>query len=429
MKIKNIIGREIIDSRGNPTLEVDVSLEDGSFGRASVPSGASTGAFEVIEKRDNNSRYMGKGVLDAVDIVNTKISSALRGMNVLEQKEIDEILIKLDGSKNKSSLGGNSMLGVSLACCRASSVSQKMHLYEYIGKGKGTILPVPFMNIINGGAHANNKLDFQELMIVPYGFNSFSDALRCGSEVFHSLKNILSKKSFSTAVGDEGGFAPDFSSLNEALDCIISAIIKAGYNPDKNVSLALDVASTEFYTDNKYFLRGENRVLSSDEMIKYLEEVCSNYPIVSVEDGMAEDDWDGWKNLTSNIGSKVQLVGDDLFVTNHKRLKKGIDLNVANSILIKYNQIGTLTETIEAINLANNSSYTTMISHRSGETEDSFISDLAVALNAGQIKTGSLSRSDRLAKYNQLLRIEEYLGNKAKFNKDNFFIDNLTMCN
>ena len=421
MKIKDIIGREIIDSRGNPTLEVDVSLEDGSLGRASVPSGASTGAYEVIEKRDNNSRYMGKGVLDAVDIVNTKISSALRGMNVLEQKEIDEILIKLDGSKNKSSLGGNSTLGASLACCRASSVSQKMHLYEYIGQGKGTILPVPFMNIINGGAHANNKLDFQELMIVPYGFNSFSDALRCGSEVFHSLKNILSNKSFSTAVGDEGGFAPDFSSLNEALDCIISAIIKAGYNPNKNVSLALDVASTEFYTDNKYFLRGENRVLSSDEMIKYLEEVCSNYPIVSIEDGMAEDDWDGWKNLTSNIGSKVQLVGDDLFVTNPKRLKKGIDLNVANSILIKYNQIGTLTETIEAINLASNSSYTTMISHRSGETEDSFISDLAVALNAGQIKTGSLSRSDRLAKYNQLLRIEEYLGNKAKFNKDNFF--------
>ncbi len=421
VKIKKIFGREIIDSRGNPTLEVDVTLEDGSLGRASVPSGASTGAYEVIEKRDNSDRYNGKGVLDAVNIVNKDIHEALIGVNCLDQKNIDEVLINLDGTSNKRLLGGNSILGVSLACCRAAAISQHKPLYEYIGVNKGKLLPIPFMNIVNGGAHANNKLDFQELMIVPFGFNSFNDALRCGSEVFHSLKDILSKKSYSTAVGDEGGFAPDFSSLNEALDCIIEAILSSGYNPGENVSLALDVASTEFYKDSKYILEGDNKIFSSDEMVKYLETICSKYPIISIEDGMSEDDWDGWVNLTSIIGKKVQLVGDDLFVTNPERLQQGIDLKVANSILIKYNQIGTLTETIEAINLAKSYSYTTMISHRSGETEDSFISDLAVAVNAGQIKTGSLSRSDRLAKYNQLLRIEEHLGNKARFNESKNF--------
>ena len=420
-EISNINSREIVDSRGNPTLEVDVFLSDGSFGRASVPSGASTGAYEVIEKRDNTDRFMGRGVKNAVDIVNNKIFNSLKGQNCLDQQNIDETLIKLDGTLNKSRLGGNSILGVSLACCRAASDSKNLSLYEYIGEGKGCLLPIPFMNIINGGAHANNKLDFQELMIVPYGFLSFSDALRCGSEIFHSLKDILSKKSFSTAVGDEGGFAPNFSSLKEALDCIISAINQSGYMPGKNVSLALDVASTEFYKKNKYYLKGENKTLDSDGMIMFLENICSEYPIVSIEDGMAEDDWDGWKNLTLNLGKKVQLVGDDLFVTNPDRLKKGIEQKIANSILIKYNQIGTLTETIQAINMAKNASYTTMISHRSGETEDTFIADLSVAIDSGQIKTGSLSRSDRLAKYNQLLRIEERLSDKAQYNRDKIF--------
>ena len=420
-EIRNINSREIVDSRGNPTLEVDVFLSDGSFGRASVPSGASTGAYEVIEKRDNTDRFMGRGVKNAVDIVNNKIFNSLKGQNCLDQQNIDETLIKLDGTLNKSRLGGNSILGVSLACCRAASDSKNLSLYEYIGEGKGCLLPIPFMNIINGGAHANNKLDFQELMIVPYGFLSFSDALRCGSEIFHSLKDILSKKSFSTAVGDEGGFAPNFSSLKEALDCIISAINQSGYMPGKNVSLALDVASTEFYKKNKYYLKGENKTLDSDGMIMFLENICSEYPIVSIEDGMAEDDWDGWKNLTLNLGKKVQLVGDDLFVTNPDRLKKGIEQKIANSILIKYNQIGTLTETIQAINMAKNASYTTMISHRSGETEDTFIADLSVAIDSGQIKTGSLSRSDRLAKYNQLLRIEERLSDKAQYNRDKIF--------
>jgi len=420
-EISNINSREIVDSRGNPTLEVDVFLSDGSFGRASVPSGASTGAYEVIEKRDNTDRFMGRGVKNAVDIVNNKIFNSLKGQNCLDQQNIDETLIKLDGTLNKSRLGGNSILGVSLACCRAASDSKNLSLYEYIGEGKGCLLPIPFMNIINGGAHANNKLDFQELMIVPYGFLSFSDALRCGSEIFHSLKDILSKKSFSIAVGDEGGFAPNFSSLKEALDCIISAINQSGYMPGKNVSLALDVASTEFYKNNKYYLKGENKTLDSDGMIMFLENICSEYPIVSIEDGMAEDDWDGWKNLTLNLGKKVQLVGDDLFVTNPDRLKKGIEQKIANSILIKYNQIGTLTETIQAINMAKNASYTTMISHRSGETEDTFIADLSVAIDSGQIKTGSLSRSDRLAKYNQLLRIEERLSDKAQYNRDKIF--------
>jgi len=419
--IQKIHGREIIDSRGNPTLEVDVTLEGNGFGRASVPSGASTGAYEVVEKRDNDIRFLGKGVKKAVEIVNTTISNSLKGLNCTEQEKIDSILIELDGTKDKSNLGGNSILGASLACSRAASNSLNIPLFEYIGNKSSNILPIPFMNIINGGAHANNKLDFQELMIVPYGFSTFSEALRCGAEVFHSLKNILTIKGLSTAVGDEGGFAPDLSSHSEALDYIIMAIEDAGYLPGENVSIALDVASTEFYNDKIYTLDGENKKFNSEELIFFLDELSSKYPIISIEDGLAEDDWAGWKKLTEKMGNRMQLVGDDLFVTNTERLELGINQNVANSILIKLNQIGTLTETIKAINMANNASYTSMISHRSGETEDNFIADLAVATNAGQIKTGSLSRSDRLSKYNQLLRIEELLGKKASFNVNNLF--------
>ena len=420
-EIKDIIGREIIDSRGNPTLEVDVILKDGSIGRASVPSGASTGAYEVVEKRDGDARFFGKGVMNAVNIVNTKIFDVLKNKNCLEQENIDNILIELDGTNNKSLLGGNSILGVSLACCRAAAKSKRVNLYEYIGQNNGNLLPVPFMNIINGGAHANNKLDFQELMIIPFGFSKFSEALRCGAEVFHSLKDILLKKSLSIAVGDEGGFAPNFSNVKEALDCIINAIERANYVPGKNVSIALDVASTEFFNESKYVLSGENKTLDNEGMILFLKDLCDNYPIVSIEDGLAEDDWEGWQSLTINLGKKIQLVGDDLFVTNPDRLKMGIEKNAANSILIKYNQIGTLTETIKAINMAKEASFGTVISHRSGETEDAFISDLSVATNAGQIKTGSLSRSDRLAKYNQLLRIEEELGNNSEFNSKKLF--------
>ena len=419
--IKKVIGREIIDSRGNPTLEVDVILDNEISGRASVPSGASTGAYEVIEKRDNDFRYCGKGVKQAVKIVNNQISNALIGQSSLEQAVIDDILIKLDGTKNKNKLGGNSILGASLACSRAAANSKNIPLYLNIGDKSSVTLPIPFMNIINGGAHANNSLDFQELMIVPFGFNSFSEALRCGSEVFQSLKSILLKNEFSIAVGDEGGFAPDFSSHKEALDYIILAIEKAGYLPGKNVSIALDVASTEFFNKNVYDLKGENKKLDSQGFVNFLISLTKEYPIISIEDGLAEDDWDGWKIMTEQMGSKVQLVGDDLFVTNTDRLIKGINEKIANSILIKFNQIGTLTETINAINMAKKASYTTMISHRSGETEDHFIADLAVATNAGQIKTGSLSRSDRLSKYNQLLRIEEILGDNAVFNKDKNF--------
>ena len=420
--IQKIHGREIIDSRGNPTLEVDVTLEGYGFGRASVPSGASTGAYEVVEKRDNDNRFLGKGVKKAVEIVNTTISNSLKGLNCIEQEKIDSILIELDGTKDKSNLGGNSILGVSLACSRAASNSLNTPLFEYIGNKSSNILPIPFMNIINGGAHANNKLDFQELMIVPYGFSSFSEALRCGAEVFHSLKNILTIKGLSTAVGDEGGFAPDLSSHSEALDYIIMAIEDAGYLPGENVSIALDVASTEFYNDEIYTLDGENKKFNSEELIYFLDELSSKYPIISIEDGLAEDDWAGWKKLTEKMGNRMQLVGDDLFVTNTERLELGINQNVANSILIKLNQIGTLTETIKAINMAKDASYTSMISHRSGETEDNFIADLAVATNAGQIKTGSLSRSDRLSKYNQLLRIEELLGVNASYNVNNLFL-------
>ena len=419
--IKKVIGREIIDSRGNPTLEVDVILDNNVRGRASVPSGASTGAYEVIEKRDNDHRYCGKGVKKAVELINNKISNALQGQSCLKQDIIDNILIELDGSKNKSNLGGNSILGTSLACARAAASNKNIPLYLSIGNKSSATLPIPFMNIINGGAHANNSLDFQELMIVPFGFNSFSDALRCGSEVFQSLKNILLKNGFSIAVGDEGGFAPDFSSHKEALDYIILAIEKAGYLPGKNVSIALDVASTEFFDNNIYNLKGENKKLNSQGLVDFLTSLANEYPIISIEDGLAEDDWDGWKIMTEQMGNNIQLVGDDLFVTNTDRLNRGINEKIANSILIKFNQIGTLTETINAINMAKEASYTSMISHRSGETEDHFIADLAVATNAGQIKTGSLSRSDRLSKYNQLLRIEEKLGANALFNQDKIF--------
>ncbi|MBT4108852.1 MAG: phosphopyruvate hydratase [Pelagibacterales bacterium] len=419
--IHKVHGREIIDSRGNPTLEVDMILEDNTIGRASVPSGASKGAYEVIEKRDNDNRFNGKGVKKAVNIVNNLISDKLKGLNCLDQENIDNILIELDGTENKSNLGGNSILGASLACSRAASNCLNIPLFEYIGKNNGKILPIPFMNIINGGAHANNKLDFQELMIVPFGFNSFSDSLRCGSEIFQALKVIFTNKNLSTAVGDEGGFAPDLSSHSEAINYIIMAIEKAGYIPGENVSIALDVASTEFYKNGTYTLDGERKEFTSEDLIEFLSDLTDKYPIISIEDGLAEDDWAGWKKLTSKIGDKVQLVGDDLFVTNTKRLELGIKDNIANSILIKLNQIGTLTETIKAINMATAASYTSMISHRSGETEDNFIADLAVATNSGQIKTGSLSRSDRLSKYNQLLRIEELLAKDASFNNSNLF--------
>ena len=419
--ISKIKGREIIDSRGNPTLEVDVFLSDNFMGRASVPSGASTGAYEVIEKRDNDNRYLGKGVKKAVELVNNEINKALLGQNALEQNNIDDILINLDGTSNKMNLGGNSILGVSLACSRAAANSQNIPLFKHIGDNSSLTLPIPFMNIINGGAHANNSLDFQELMIVPFGFTRFSDALRCGAEVFQSLKKLLLNNDYSIAVGDEGGFAPNFSSHKEALDYIILAIENAGYMPGKNVSIALDVASTEFYSNNEYNLKGENKKLDSQGLIDFLDSLTSEYPIISIEDGLAEDDWEGWKSMTDQIGNNVQLVGDDLFVTNTDRLRRGVEEKIANSILIKFNQIGTLTETLNAINMAKKASYTSMISHRSGETEDHFIADLAVATNAGQIKTGSLSRSDRLSKYNQLLRIEELLGEDALYNKNQNF--------
>ena len=419
--ISKIKGREIIDSRGNPTLEVDVFLSDNIMGRASVPSGASTGAYEVIEKRDNDNRYLGMGVKKAVELVNNEINKALLGQNTLEQNNIDDILIDLDGTSNKMNLGGNSILGVSLACSRAAANSQNIPLFKHIGDNSSLTLPIPFMNIINGGAHANNSLDFQELMIVPFGFTRFSDALRCGAEVFQSLKKLLLNNDYSIAVGDEGGFAPNFSSHKEALDYIILAIENAGYMPGKNVSIALDVASTEFYSNNEYNLKGENKKLDSQGLIDFLDSLTSEYPIISIEDGLAEDDWEGWKSMTDQIGNNVQLVGDDLFVTNTDRLKRGVEEKIANSILIKFNQIGTLTETLNAISMAKKASYTSMISHRSGETEDHFIADLAVATNAGQIKTGSLSRSDRLSKYNQLLRIEELLGEDALYNKNQNF--------
>ncbi|GAW29810.1 MULTISPECIES: phosphopyruvate hydratase [unclassified Carboxydocella] len=412
--IENIYAREILDSRGNPTVEVDVYLEDGTLGRAAVPSGASTGAFEAVELRDGDKgRYLGKGVQKAVDNVNSIIAPQLIGMDATFQTEIDKVLLELDGTPNKGKLGANAILGVSLAVAKAAAKSLGLPLYQYIGGTNAKELPVPMMNILNGGKHADNNVDIQEFMIMPVGADSFAEALRMGAEVFHNLKTVLKGKGMNTAVGDEGGFAPNLSSNEEALQVIMEAIEKAGYKPGEDIALALDVASTELYKDGKYVLAGEGVSYTAEEMVAYYEKLVSRYPIVSIEDGMSEEDWEGWALLTTRLGKKIQLVGDDLFVTNTERLSKGIERGVANSILIKVNQIGTLTETLDAIEMAKRAGYTNVISHRSGETEDSTIADIAVAVNAGQIKTGAPSRTDRVAKYNQLLRIEEELGNLA----------------
>lgn len=415
--IEEVWAREILDSRGNPTVEAEVILEDGTTGRAAVPSGASTGENEAVELRDgDDSRYLGKGVLQAVENVNEKIAYELEGVDALDQTLVDQTLIDLDGTENKSNLGANALLAVSMAAARAAAAFQEVPLYRYIGGTNAKTIPVPMMNIINGGAHADNNVDFQEFMIMPVGAESFSEALRAGAEIFHNLKSVLKKRGYATSVGDEGGFAPNLKSNEEAIETILEAIDKAGYKAGENIMIALDPASSEFFKDGKYiFKKSDKRELTSEEMADYWISWTEKYPIISIEDGMAENDWDGWKYLTDKIGKKVQLVGDDLFVTNTKFLQKGIDLGAANSILIKVNQIGTLTETLDAIELAKTNNMTAVISHRSGETEDSFIADLAVATNAGQIKTGSLSRSDRIAKYNQLLRIEEDLDSSARF--------------
>ena len=413
--ITDIIAREILDSRGNPTVEVDVYLEDGSMGRAAVPSGASTGAHEAVELRDGGKRYHGKGVEKAVEAVNSEIFDAIGGMDAENQIQLDNIMIELDGTPNKSRLGANAILGVSLAAAKAAAQSPTLPLYRYVGGAHARLLPVPMMNIINGGAHADNPIDFQEFMILPIGADSIREAVRMGSEVFHVLKKELASQGHNTNVGDEGGFAPGLSSAPAALDFIMKSIEKAGYKPGDEIALGLDCASTEFFKDGKYVLEGEGRTLESGAMAEYLAELAAKYPIVSIEDGMAEDDWEGWKTLTDLIGKKTQLVGDDLFVTNSARLRDGIRMGVANSILVKVNQIGSLTETLDAVETAHKANYTAVMSHRSGETEDSTIADLAVATNCGQIKTGSLSRSDRLAKYNQLIRIEEALGPQAKY--------------
>ncbi len=416
-RIDHVHGREILDSRGNPTVEADVILTDGTMGRAAVPSGASTGEHEAVELRDGDSRrYGGKGVLKAVANVNGPIAKALKGFDPRDQGEIDRTIIDLDGTTNKSNLGANALLAVSMATARAAANSQRVTLYRYLGGEKANTLPVPMMNIINGGAHADNNVDFQEFMIVPAGAAKFSEALRMGAEIFHTLKSVLKKKGYATSVGDEGGFAPNLKSNEEAIETILDAIAQAGYQAGSEVLLALDPAASEFYDGNSYiFKKSDHRKLSSEEMISFWKDWAAKYPIVSIEDGMAENDWDGWKTLTDELGQRLQLVGDDLFVTNTEFLRKGIELGVANSILIKVNQIGTLTETLQCIELAKSDKRTSVISHRSGETEDSFIADLAVATNAGQIKTGSLSRSDRIAKYNQLLRLEEELGSAARY--------------
>ncbi|MBC6715052.1 phosphopyruvate hydratase [Aurantimonas sp. DM33-3] len=413
--IIDIIGREILDSRGNPTVEVDVILEDGTLARAAVPSGASTGAHEAVELRDGGSRYMGKGVQKAVDAVNGEILEAIGGYEAEDQIRIDAAMRELDGTPNKSRLGANAILGVSLAVAKAAADASALPLYRYVGGASAHVLPVPMMNIINGGAHADNPIDFQEFMIMPVGAERFSDALRMGAEVFHTLKKMLKDAGHNTNVGDEGGFAPGLASAKDGLDFVMRAIEKAGYKPGEDMFLALDCASTEFFKNDVYDLEGEGRKLSPDDMTGYLAELAGAYPIISIEDGMAEDDWAGWKTLTEKTGATVQLVGDDLFVTNSERLRDGIAKGVANSILVKVNQIGTLTETLDAVNVAHRAGYTAVMSHRSGETEDSTIADLAVATNCGQIKTGSLARSDRLAKYNQLLRIEEELGDQAVY--------------
>ncbi|MDB5390767.1 MAG: eno [Planctomycetaceae bacterium] len=412
--IESVHARQILDSRGNPTVEVDVELEDGTLGRAAVPSGASTGAHEACELRDGDKKvFLGKGVLKAVENVNTQLGPSLEGLDVTDQANIDKTLIEIDGTPNKSRLGANAILGCSLAVAHAASRVSFLPLFRYLGGVGAKYLPVPMMNIINGGAHANNGIDIQEFMVLPLGFSTFSDGLRCGVEVFHSLKKVLSDKGLSTAVGDEGGFAPNLGNNEAALQVIMTAIEKAGYKPGEQVKLGLDVASTEFFKGGKYGFEGKQ--IAPSEMVDWLEAMSNKYPICSIEDGCSEDDWDGWKQLTDRIGKKVQLVGDDLFVTNSKRLATGIEKGIANSILVKVNQIGTLTETIDAVQLAHRSGYTAVMSHRSGETEDTTIADLAVALSTGQIKTGSASRTDRICKYNQLLRIEELLGSQARY--------------
>jgi enolase len=415
--IIDITGREILDSRGNPTVEVDVLLEDGTMGRAAVPSGASTGAHEAVELRDGGARYKGKGVLKAVQAVNGPIFDALAGMDALLQKSIDQTMIDLDGTPNKAHLGANAILGVSLAVAHAAAKSTGMPLYRYVGGVAARTLPVPMMNILNGGQHADNPIDIQEFMIMPVGAETFSDALRVGAEIFHTLKSELKSAGHNTNVGDEGGFAPNIGSAREALDFIMNAVVKAGYTPGEDVMLALDAAATEFYNGDtgRYELAGERKSFGSDEMVTYLEMLVDSYPIVSIEDGMSEDDWDGWRTLTARIGNRCQLVGDDLFVTNTRRLERGIAERSANSILVKVNQIGSLSETLDTVDMAHKARFTAVMSHRSGETEDATIADLAVATNCGQIKTGSLARSDRLAKYNQLLRIEEELGAAALY--------------
>ena len=414
--IIDVVAREVIDSRGNPTVEADIHLDSGVVGRAAVPSGASTGAREAVELRDGDSgRFFGKGVLKAVENVNSEVCEAIIGLESTDQSLIDQTLINLDGTESKSRLGANAVLAVSLATAKASSIDLGLPLYRYLGGAGDTELPVPMMNVINGGAHANNSLDIQEFMIIPMGFDSFSEALRCGAEVFQTLRKNIDIAKMPTTVGDEGGFAPNFSGNDEALDFILEAINSSGYEVGSQVALGLDCASSEFYKDGKYVLKSEGLQLSASEFCDYLTTLAEKYPIISIEDGMAEDDWDGWSVLTDRLGSSVQLVGDDLFVTNTNILQRGIDQSIANSILVKINQIGTLSETMAAIEMAKRASYTSVVSHRSGETEDTFIADLAVGSNAGQIKTGSLSRSDRLAKYNQLLRIEEELGDRARY--------------
>ncbi len=414
--IIDIVAREILDSRGNPTVEVDVTLEDGSRGRAAVPSGASTGAHEAVELRDGDKgRYLGKGVLDAVEAVNGEIFDALSGFDAEDQVQIDEAMIELDGTENKSRLGANAILGVSLAVAKAAADACALPLYRYVGGVNARLLPVPMMNIVNGGVHADNPIDFQEFMVMPIGAESLADAVRMGAEIFQTLKKALKEAGHNTNVGDEGGFAPALASTDDAIGFVLRAIEQAGYRPGDDVSLALDCAANEFFRDGRYHLEGEGRALRPDEMARYLSDLLDRYPIVSIEDGMAEDDWEGWKALTEAVGGRCQLVGDDLFVTNSKRLRRGIEEGIANSLLVKVNQIGTLTETLDAVETAHKAAYTAVMSHRSGETEDATIADLGVATNCGQIKTGSLARSDRLAKYNQLIRIEQELGPMARF--------------
>jgi len=413
--IKRVHAREVLDSRGNPTVEVEANLESGAFGRAIVPSGASTGEHEAVELRDGGSRYLGKGVSNAVNNVNTEIAKLLIGQDASDQKGVDNKMISLDGTTNKARLGANAILGASLAVAHAAAADKKLPLYKSIGGDGAVTMPVPMMNVMNGGVHADNNIDLQEFMIMPIGAASFSQALQWGVETYHTLKSLLKAKGLSTAVGDEGGFAPNLANNESAIEFLVDAIVKAGFKPGKDIAIALDPAMSEVYKDSRYHLAGENKVLTSDELVDWWSQLVARYPIVSIEDGMAENDWDGWKMLSTALGSQVQLVGDDLFVTNPKRLQMGIDKKTANSVLIKVNQIGTLTETLETVALANANQYTSVMSHRSGETEDSTIADLAVATNCGQIKTGAPARSDRVAKYNQLLRIEQELGSRAKY--------------